>query len=174
VPNRIGITGHQDLADPTAWAWVRDTLRTIVAEQLAPLVAVSSLARGADQLFAEVALEAGGILYAVIPFPGYERTLDREHLARYSALLARAQQEVGVPMESDESAYWAAGKRVVDLSDLLVAVWNGKPARGRGGTADVVAYAIQVGKRVIHVNPDDRSIHQASHADTRPSPDPPP
>jgi hypothetical protein len=30
---------------------------------------------------------------------------------------------------------------VVEASELLVAVWDGEPARGLGGTADVVAYA---------------------------------
>jgi hypothetical protein len=30
---------------------------------------------------------------------------------------------------------------VADQCDALVAVWDGQPARGRGGTADIVAYA---------------------------------
>jgi hypothetical protein len=33
----------------------------------------------------------------------------------------------------------------VDRSSVLVAVWDGQPARGLGGTADVVAYARQRG-----------------------------
>ncbi len=35
----------------------------------------------------------------------------------------------------------AASKLMIDHSDELYAVWDGKPARGYGGTADVVAYA---------------------------------
>jgi hypothetical protein len=35
---------------------------------------------------------------------------------------------------------------VVDRSERVVAVWDGKPASGVGGTADVVSYAHQ--KRV--------------------------
>jgi len=35
----------------------------------------------------------------------------------------------------------AASKFMVDEADELYAVWDGKPARGYGGTADVVAYA---------------------------------
>jgi hypothetical protein len=34
-----------------------------------------------------------------------------------------------------------AGEKVVDLSDTLLAVWDGLPAKGYGGTADVVTYA---------------------------------
>ena len=32
---------------------------------------------------------------------------------------------------------------VPDRSSVLVAVWDGQPSRGLGGTADVVAYARQ-------------------------------
>jgi hypothetical protein len=38
-------------------------------------------------------------------------------------------------------------------SDLLVAVWDGLPARGLGGTADVVQVALAEQRRVVHVNP---------------------
>jgi len=43
--------------------------------------------------------------------------------------------------------------RVVDLADLLIAVWDGKPARGPGGTADVVAYAASAGKPYVWLDP---------------------
>ena len=39
----------------------------------------------------------------------------------------------------------AAGRFVVGNCDLLLAVWGGAPARGRGGTAEIVSYAIRVG-----------------------------
>ena len=35
----------------------------------------------------------------------------------------------------------AASKLMIDQADELYAVWDGKPARAYGGTADVVAYA---------------------------------
>jgi len=44
---------------------------------------------------------------------------------------------------------WVEG----ELTKLLVAVWNGQPARGPGGTADAVAFARGLGRRVVHVNP---------------------
>jgi hypothetical protein len=43
--------------------------------------------------------------------------------------------------------------RVVDLSELMVAVWDCKPAAGIGGTADAVKYCSQQRKRIIHLNP---------------------
>ncbi len=51
-------------------------------------------------------------------------------------------------------------RTVVDAVDLLIAIWNGKPARGLGGTADVVSYALNLSKRVLHINPDSRSVSE--------------
>jgi hypothetical protein len=43
---------------------------------------------------------------------------------------------------------------VVDPSDVLVAVWDGEPARRLGGTADVVAYARERGVPAIVIWPE--------------------
>ena len=45
-----------------------------------------------------------------------------------------------------------AGRRVVDLSDRLFAVWDGEKARGVGGTAEIVDYARASGKPVTHTS----------------------
>jgi hypothetical protein len=42
----------------------------------------------------------------------------------------------------------AASRLMIDTADELLAVWDGQPARGHGGTADVVAYARSHGKPV--------------------------
>lgn len=42
-------------------------------------------------------------------------------------------------------AVLAGSEILVSLIDELLAVWDGKPAWGHGGTADVVAYAIRQG-----------------------------
>jgi hypothetical protein len=121
---------------------------------------VSSLAVGADQLFAEVVIRLGGSIISVLPFPGYGdgfgRGPDRK---KFDQLIGKSiDVEHLVRSGSDEESYMAAGERVVQLSDLLVAVWNGLPAAGLGGTADVVAYARKRGTPVVHVNPADRTL----------------
>lgn len=161
---RLGISGHQELADASAWPWVRQALEAIVADQPSPVEAVSSLARGADQMLAEIVLHAGGFLYAVIPFPNYERTFSGEYLDRFRLLAAKAQREVRQPGKNDEASFWSAGQRVVDLSSLLIAVWDGKPARGLGGTADVVRYARERHRPIIHLNPDRRTVRRLEAA----------
>lgn len=56
--------------------------------------------------------------------------------------------------ESGQAAYMAASEELVARSDLMVAVWDGAPAAGHGGTADVVAYARDQGCEVLVVWPE--------------------
>lgn len=156
----IGITGHQRLEDDSAWLWVEDRLRSILREIPHPFTGVSSLAIGADQLFAELVLDLGGHLHAVLPFSAYADTFTTSvHRSRYQALLARATNvEILPTRQSPQESFLAAGHRVVDLCELLIAVWNGKEAAGLGGTGDIVAYAGSTGRAGLHVHPGRRQI----------------
>lgn len=156
---KVGITGHQRLDEASAWGWVESTINRELDTLATPLMAVSSLAIGADQLFASLVLRRGGQIYAVIPFPEYERTFGPEDVAAYRQILAKASSvEILQTVGTDEDAYLAAGRRIVELVDLMFAIWNGHPAKGKGGTADIVAYAIERGTRLIHINPLNRTI----------------
>ena len=87
----------------------------------------------------------------VVPAERYRDSLPTDHHAAYDALLARAQAVQRLPfVESTPEAHLAAGKLLVDSCDTLVAVWDGAPARGPGGTADIVAYAREH-DRPVHV-----------------------
>jgi hypothetical protein len=123
-----------------------------------PLVAVTSLAIGADQLLARLVLERGGVVHALLPFAGIERTFASADLPAYRELVSRARVEILDTPGTDEDAFLAAGERVVEASELMLAVWNGLPARGKGGTADVVRYALSRGTPVVHINPVDRTV----------------
>lgn len=72
----------------------------------------------------------------IIPCRGYELSFsDPKDLAKYRKLLALAIDTVQLPyQEPSEEAYWAAGKRIVDMAETLIAVWDGQPAGGRSGT----------------------------------------
>ncbi|MER7394976.1 hypothetical protein ABT381_05625 [Streptomyces sp. NPDC000151] len=52
-----------------------------------------------------------------------------------------------------QQAHMAGSEILVGLVDRLVAVWDGKPARDYGGTADVVGYARRMGVPVDVVWP---------------------
>jgi hypothetical protein len=49
------------------------------------------------------------------------------------------------------AAYERAGMAMLDAVDMLIAVWDGKPSRGRGGTSEIVAAARSRGLDVIVV-----------------------
>src|SRR5882672_10210444 len=91
---------------------------------------VTSLAAGADQLFAEVVLELGHSIEVVIPCSGYQLAFTDPAAAQtFEILRQRASHCYLLQFTSpSEQAFFEAGKRIVDISDLMVAVWNGRAA----------------------------------------------
>jgi hypothetical protein len=159
MTTRVGVTGHQRLEKPSAWIWVESALGRALDTLKPPLVAISSLAIGADQLFASLVLGRGGELQAIIPFHEYERTFGPADVETYHRLLAKARAVEYLETEgTDEDKYLAAGKRIVEMAEVMIAVWDGKPAKGKGGTADIVAYAIKKEVRLIQINPVNHSM----------------
>lgn len=172
----VGITGHRpprlDDADVGSLA---DTLHpllvrlagatqqvhrahpALLAAEPPCLRLVSALAEGADCLAAGVALAAGWRLDACLPFSEAQYARDfSDDMARerYRTLLAQASSVFALPGQRDaaSAAYEAVGRVVMDQSDLLLALWDGDPARGRGGTAQVVAEAVARHIPVIHID----------------------
>jgi hypothetical protein len=157
---KVGITGHQRLKDASAWQWVKQEIEKVLMQMSRPIIGITSLAIGADQTFAQSIIENGGILNLVIPFAGYENKFEHGYnREKYQELFNLASEVEILPRAgSDEESYYEAGKRVVDISDILIAVWDDKPAAGLGGTGDIVKYAKDVGKSIVHINPITRSI----------------
>jgi hypothetical protein len=151
---RIGVTGHQDIP-AEALEYIFQGIKEVLDGVKDGLVGVSSLAVGADQIFASLVLERGGRLDVVLPSTNYEKTFSRsEDLRRFHSLLEHATTVETLSFaEPSEEAYLAGGCRVVDLSEVLLAVWDGEPAKGKGGTGDIVEYAKSRGARVEVVWP---------------------
>ena len=131
------------------------------------LTAVSPLAEGTDRIFAEEALALGYALCCPMPFAQgeFEADFTGEHaqepdsLATFRALLARAETGAGlVRFELDGrradlgAAYGAAGRVVLNQSDLLVVVWDGQEKAGPGGTVDTVKDAIRFHVPVLWID----------------------
>ncbi|MCP2333904.1 hypothetical protein [Actinoalloteichus caeruleus] len=153
---RIGITGHSNLS-PDSVSLVETALRDhLRAEGDGELVGVTCLARGADQIFARAVLALGGTTTVVLPAEDYrERKVGPDNAAEFDALIDRATDVEVMPFErSTRDAYVAASERVLNLVERLVAVWDGQPSDGRGGTADVVAAARQRGIPVVVIWPE--------------------
>ena len=144
----IGVTGHRDLNDI-------DLIRTDVDRALGDvcaqwrdraLVLVTSLAEGADRLVARIAIDRyNARLVVVLPLPTteYEQDfrVDESHREFRELLASAAEIVAALPSPSRDAAYEQAARMILDRSDFLIAIWDGQPSRGRGGTADVVALA---------------------------------
>jgi hypothetical protein len=140
---RIGCTGHQSLSPATRRHVAAAIADILAAEADAGLTGLTSLAEGADQIFAFAVLAAGGRLHAIIPSEGYEQTF-ASSLARetFAALRSLAREDTTLPFsEPSEDAYLAAGHEIANRCEILIAVWDGKNAAGKGGTGDIVTYA---------------------------------
>jgi hypothetical protein len=119
-------------------------------------------------LAARAALDLGYELYAALPFAQaeYEKDFtgrDESHpeeapltaeqdLAEFRELLGHATAYIALDgahapegSEGQDSlagqAYEVVGRYVVRHSDVMIAVWDGKAANGRGGVAEIVRYA---------------------------------
>jgi hypothetical protein len=118
------------------------------------LVALSGLAEGADTIFAEAALTLGLPLEACLASADIAENFapgpQRERFARLVAC-SRTVHQLSFA-ERSNAAYMALGHWLVDSSDLLIAVWNGLPAAGLGGTGDVVDYARLRGHPTLHIH----------------------
>ncbi|MEU0445626.1 hypothetical protein [Streptomyces tendae] len=157
----LAVTGHMDLTDESVPA-VRAALDELLAGyrdlgQGKTLVGISCIAKGADSLFAEAVLAAGGRLVVVVPSRDYRRgTVEPDGAPLFDRLVEAAAEVVVLPYErAGRQAYEAANALLLERADRLVAVWNGEPPGGRGGgTADVVLAAREAGIPVDVVWPD--------------------
>jgi hypothetical protein len=165
----VGVTGHRQLgADPRVGWYIHaqcvrtlDQLRSLAQMQQTAVVAYSALAIGADQLFAQAALGLGIPLIGAIPFEEYADDFDGEDRRYFETLLSQCSRVHRLPNKRRSlRAYLDVGKWIVDQVDYLVAVWNGLPAQGKGGTGDIVAYAGRKKRPVLRIDP--VAAHQAT------------
>jgi hypothetical protein len=165
----VGITGHRKLGPDSRVGWyvhaqcVRalGQLRSLAEMQQTAVVAYSALAIGADQLFAQAAVGLGIPLVGAIPFEGYADDFDGEDRRHFETLLSQCCRVHRLPNKRRSlRAYLDVGKWIVDQVDYLVAVWNGLPAQGKGGTGDIVAYAARRKRPVLRIDP--AAVHQAA------------
>jgi hypothetical protein len=147
----IGVTGHRFLDEGELLNTAVDRVVSRI-EQKYPgeeWSVVSSLAEGADRLVVRRLLNTHPALALLVPLPlpAAEYLKDfptAESQEEFQKLLALARHAIQ-PAEfaTREEAYRAAGIAMLDASDVLVALWNGRPAGGVGGTGEIVELARQ-------------------------------
>ena len=164
----VGFTGHRQLRDPEGVARaVATVLEELRGRGGAEWIALSSVAAGADLVFARTARRLGLGWEALLPLPPADFRADftPEAWSGVETLLAEA-EHVRVVSEgaSREDAYLDCGMETVNQCDVLVAVWDGGDARGRGGTAEIVAYARELGRPLVIIDPSDLAV-RSEHLD---------
>lgn len=161
----VGVTGHRPNRLAVSFDALVERCQRILVElpgNDGTRLAISSLAEGADRAFAEAALAGGYDLHGYLPFKraDYETTFaDAGQLPAFHALLDRARNvtELSGQLADSKEAYVNSGQTIIDESDVMVGVWDGAPAAGKGGTPEIIEMALRRGKPVIWVDASGKS-----------------
>ena len=157
-PFVVGFTGHRRLENEKKIAQVlHEVIASIQRDLGREMIGRSSIASGADTLFAEVWLASNLKWIALLPFPEAEFRKDFGEVdwKRARALLDRAARVETLSDRAERPAgYLHCGLVTVDGADLMIALWDGKAPRGPGGTAQIVEHARRVQKALILISPD--------------------
>jgi len=150
-PNKLG--GYNDATNRSTA--IKAVLRMLYA-QGQPNCAVSGMALGVDQWAAEVALEMGIKVLALIPCAGQDAMWPEESKKKYAELLARIAQANGsveyVSTQSYKPELQQMQKRnqaIVDYSTHIFAVWD----RSWGGTGSCVRLAKKASRPITILHP---------------------
>ena len=145
----IGFTGHRGIPDETkSRQLICDFLQERKATTPGIFYGLSSVAAGGDLLFAESCLKLGIPLRVLLPVPEeyFRKDFDDATWSRAEQVLRKAVSvQVSVQVIGDnqlrEERYYECGIETVQQSQLLVALWDGQPSRGLGGTEEIVSFA---------------------------------
>ncbi|HYL01792.1 MAG TPA: hypothetical protein VEU54_00085 [Steroidobacteraceae bacterium] len=159
IPLIVGVTSHRDIAAgeiASVRALVREFFERLQREfPQMPLVVLSALAEGGDQLAAAEALAAGARLVAPLPLPPdlyVEDFTGPEVRERFEALCAQAEivqlpllkghsrHTIGSEGPPRDRQYAQAGVYIASHCHILLAIWDGRDSHRLGGTAQIVKY----------------------------------
>ncbi|MFC1777052.1 hypothetical protein ACFL3I_06900 [Pseudomonadota bacterium] len=153
----IGVTGHRDLVEdeiPALKKIVRDFFLKLRRDfPDLDLQLITPLAEGSDRLVTDVALEMGIDLIVPLPMPQADYEQDFSSVAAietFRASLKKARiihlrtlpEAAGRPVTAEDRVrqYAQLGIFISNHSQVLLALWDGKPSTAVGGTASVVDY----------------------------------
>ncbi len=151
----IGFTGHRAGFDEkliqAALHGALDDLRKRAEAVGGQAELYASVAEGGDILCVEAARNLEMPVHLLLPLPDDEFAKDFSSAGvwdRSKHQLDLARQKPGrdsvriVPGEiARPDCYFDQAIRILEAVDVLVAVWDGQPARGLGGTAEVIEHA---------------------------------
>ncbi len=160
---RIGVTGHRILTEIEKLEQGIDIGFSRIERSFpGPFTLISSLAEGADQLVAQRALDRWHDCQLIVPLPlpisAYQANFTTpESLANFNHLISTANEILPPPQTDDlPKAYLLTGQSMLERIDILIAVWDGQPAQGIGGTGNLVELARRIGIPLVWVHAGNR------------------
>lgn len=173
----IGVTGHRRLKNvqflqksvKKALFMIEDILKIKMENTIFTYHVISPLAEGADRLVVKEAMEwhvldssNNFFLDVVLPLSKEDYIRDFESTEskdEFELLFCKAHSIVTLGTTTSRNiAYENVGRYVVDNCDFLIAIWNGKPASGQGGTGDIVEYARKINRPILWINSEIGSV----------------
>jgi hypothetical protein len=174
---RIGVTGHRELPDEAKLAAVvRQEIGRLIgllrpdASTTIELAVISQLADGADRLVVHEVLAAAAErgqqarLEVVLPMRrddyvrvqkfGAASSKEFNELLEQAILVSEPRHAGNGHSRHTAHAYEVAGHRVIASCDILLALWDGLPSGGGGGTAETLLAAASVGKPCVWIPTD--------------------
>ena len=152
----VGFSGHRQVVDEAGVATaIRTALEWLRREAPGEWIGLSSIAIGSDQIFVDQILGLGMSWHVVLPLPRaeFQKDFNADEWAGVEQILTQAEHTRVISENGTrEDAYLDCGMETVNDADVLLALWDGQAARGKGGTADVVDYARSLGKPVIIID----------------------
>jgi len=138
----LGVSGHR----PKAWGYHPDgydVLKDLIQENLEdlkPRLVLTGMALGMDVAVAEVCVEVGIPFNAIVPMSGQPLSWNPQDRLKYYRLMEKAASTVVLFEDTkyDPKYYMARNGYIVDRSDYLLVLWNGK---NKGGTYDALRRA---------------------------------
>ena len=172
-PFMLGVSGHRDL-DPADLPGLREAVAEFVRQlrDFLPNTDIHltvGMAAGADLLVAQTAIDLGLHVEAVLPMPlqQYAADFEGESLASLRSLLehpdVRCVELSSEPRPFDQGAsttaerdemYAKLTQTLIRRTSLLLALWDGRPSRLAGGTADTLLRYLGVRTDEVDASPD--------------------
>ena len=164
------------LRNGTSELFDSDSRKIIYSSTHTPLAfsILTPLAEGADRLVAKEVLKCpDSRIEVVLPLAKEDYMEDfesSESRQEFEFLMAKARRPISLKRqnlreefpggdlaEARRQAYEDVGRYVVDHCDVLIAIWDQEPSRGKGGTAEIVNYARSKKRPLVVISPNSPS-----------------
>jgi hypothetical protein len=155
LPYIIGVVGHRNIVEESkedaSNHFEKILKRYKTKYPNTPILVVTSLAEGADQLIAEVAIKVEGVFLGVLIPMGIEKYLEtfssdsaREEFNKFCAKAIFVRDtSIDMVYEDNSDAFRSNTRELSNNADLLIALWDGIASNQVGGTSDTLYYKLK-------------------------------